>query len=46
MATASVLHAGKRIVHLEAQIRDEPAGHLVAVASGSFALVGGDSTTE
>lgn len=43
-ATASVLQAGRRIVHLEARTTDE-TGRLVASATGSFAVIhprGGD----
>lgn len=46
VATAQVLHAGKRVVHLEARVHDEPAGELVAFATGSFAVVGATAAVE
>lgn len=39
VATGRVLHAGRRIVHLEAQVHDGE-GALVAFGTGSFATVG------
>lgn len=39
VATANVMQAGKRIVHLLAEIRDQD-GALVGLASGSFAAIG------
>jgi acyl-CoA thioesterase len=39
VATATVMQAGKRIVHLQADVRDQD-GVLVALASGSFAVLG------
>lgn len=39
VATASVLQAGKRIVHLEAQVHD-PDDALVGFATGAFAVIG------
>ena len=39
VATATVMQAGKRIVHLQADVRDQHDA-LVALASGSFAVLG------
>lgn len=44
VATTKVLQAGKRIVHLEAQIHDA-TGQLVAFGTGAFAVIGGGSAT-
>jgi acyl-CoA thioesterase len=38
VATAEVVHAGKRVVHLEGRVHDQ-AGELVATASSSFAVL-------
>lgn len=38
VATATVMQAGKRIVQLQAEVRDQDGG-LVGLASGSFAVI-------
>lgn len=43
VATATVMQAGKRIVHLQADVRDQD-DTLVALASGSFAVLGQDTS--
>lgn len=40
VATVRVRQAGKRIVHLDAEVRDD-AGELVAFGTGAFAVIGG-----
>lgn len=40
VATAEVVHAGKRVVHLESRVRDGQ-DRVVALATGSFAVVAG-----
>jgi acyl-coenzyme A thioesterase PaaI-like protein len=37
-ARVEVLHAGKRVVHLDGRVRDGE-GRLLAAASGSFAVL-------
>lgn len=38
VAECSILHAGRRVVHLEARTKDD-SGRLVASATGSFAVI-------